>query len=238
MVRSMQHTNESTFFGSLSNIGKTLLRSIGTPIEAEKGSYLFNEGDKPKHIYLVETGKVRLSKTYTDGKTFFLQLKKKDDVIGELSLYNMLIHQYNAEVVQEARLLRFRREEVEQLFMKHTELATKYMKWLSTENQTLLAQFRCLVFCGKEGAVFSVLIRLSNEYGKDVDNGVLINRKITNQEIANYVGTTRESINRILKRLMKNHILSVNTKYITIHSMDYLKQHLRCSHCPFEECRI
>jgi len=238
MIQTERLIQPKSFCDLLSEEMKTLFLSYGTEVLVKKGNVLLYEGDHPNHIYLIVTGQIRLTKTSTEGKIFFLQKKNQNDLIGELSLYNPLTNHFNAEVIQDTCLLRFNRVDLEQLMIKYGELSVAYMQWLSSENQTILAQFRDLVFCGKQGAVFSILIRLSNEYGKKVTNGILINRKITNQELANYVGATRESINRILKRLIKQNIISVNTKYITIHNLDYLRGHLRCNHCPFEECTI
>lgn len=238
MIETKQLVQPTSFFDLLSNEMKTLFLSFGTEVFIQKGNSLFYEGDLPNYIYLIVTGQILQSKTSVEGKVFFLQKKNPNDLIGELSLYNELRYHFNAEATQDTHLLRFNRNELEQLMVKYGEFSVAYMQWLSSENHTMLAQFRDLVFCGKQGAIFSILIRLSNEYGKDVTRGILINRKITNQELANYVGATRESINRILKRLIKQNILSVNTKYITIHNIDYLRAHLRCNHCPFEECTI
>ncbi|MCD8508496.1 MAG: Crp/Fnr family transcriptional regulator [Bacillus sp. (in: Bacteria)] len=227
-----------SFYEQLTEETKTLFESYGSEIQVKKGSVLFHEGDEAEHIYLIEMGKVRLSKTSAEGKVFFFQMKKRHDVIGELSLYNSINYHFNAEIIQDSTLIRYNRKDVEELIKINCELAVCFMKSLAFENHTILSQFRDLIFCGKEGAVYSILIRLSNEYGKRITTGILINRKITNQELANYIGATRESINRILKRLIKNNIISVNTKYITIHNIDYLKDRLRCRHCPAGECMI
>ncbi|SER93400.1 Crp/Fnr family transcriptional regulator [Salipaludibacillus aurantiacus] len=227
-----------TFYELVSKETKQLLYETGSEISVAKGSLLLREGELPDYIYFINKGQVRLTKTSSEGKVFFLQNKKQNDLIGELSLFNHLNCQFNAEVTQDAELLRFKRDELEKLMINKQELSVAYMQWLSSQNHIMMAQFRDLVFCGKQGAVFSILIKLSNEYGIEVKQGILINRKITNQELANYVGATRESINRILKRLIKQNILSVNTKYITIHNIDFLKNHLRCHNCPFEECTV
>lgn len=226
----------SCFYEQLSDETKDLFKSLGNEIHVNKDSILFYEGDRPDHIYLILSGKVRLSKTSAEGKVFFLQTKNSYDLLGELSLFNELNYHCNAEVMEDSVLLRYKREEVEELISTNNELAVTYMKWLSMENNVTLSQFRDLIFCGKEGALYSVLIRLSNEYGVKVKSGILINRKVTNQEIGNHIGATRESINRILKRLINNKIISVNTKYITIHDIDYLKDHLRCHNCMFTDC--
>ncbi|MBU9713839.1 Crp/Fnr family transcriptional regulator [Evansella tamaricis] len=230
--------NANCIFDNIPKKTKAKVLTYGTEITAQKGNIIFFEGDSPDHLYFIKEGKIRLTKLSEDGKVFFLQTKKSQDLLGELNLFNGFTHRFDAEVVQDCKLLRFDRKEIENLLAKDTDLAACLLKILSIENQTLLHQFRDLIFCGKQGAVFAMLIRLSNEYGKKISTGILINRKVTNQELANFVGATRESINRILKRLIRQKIISVNTKYITIHDIDFLKEHLRCAHCPFEECTI
>ncbi|MFA9555896.1 Crp/Fnr family transcriptional regulator [Evansella sp. AB-rgal1] len=238
MNQTSLHGQTYRFYDHLSEDTKAFIESYGSEIEVKEGTILFHEGDSPDHIYLIKSGKVRLSKTSVEGKVFFLQVKNDLDIIGELSLFNGFSYNVVAEVIQDSLLLRYNRKELEHLLMMDSDLAVSLMKWLTNENHTLLAQFRDLIFCGKAGAVYSILIRLSNEYGKKISTGVLINKKITNQELANYIGATRESINRILKRLTRDNIISVNTKYITIHNIQYLKEQLRCKHCPFEQCWI
>ncbi|ADH99004.1 Crp/Fnr family transcriptional regulator [Salisediminibacterium selenitireducens] len=210
----------------------------GTVVKAVESDVLFHEGGTADHIYIILEGQVRLCKTSSEGKLFFFQKKNQYDLLGELSLFNGLNYHFTAEAIENTELIRFERQELEKLFAESKTFSTGFMKWVGNQNQMMMAQFRDLVFCGKQGAVFSILVRLSNEYGQKVDSGVLINQKITNQELANYVGATRESINRILKRLINDGILSVNTKYITIHQLDYLKEHLRCDCCPYEACTI
>lgn len=220
---------EDAFFNLIEN---------GTMVQADQSDILFHEGGSAEHIYIILEGQVRLCKTSSEGKLFFFQKKNQYDLLGELSLFNGLNYHFTAEVIENSELIRFERQELEKMFAESKSFSTGFMKWLGNQNQMMMAQFRDLVFCGKQGAVFSILVRLSNEYGQHVDNGILINQKITNQELANYVGATRESINRILKRLINDGIISVNTKYITIHKLNYLKEHLRCDCCPYETCTI
>ena len=84
-------------------------------------------------------------------------------------------------------------------------------------------KFRDLVLNGKRGALFSTLIRMSNSYGIQKDNGILIDLPLTNQELANFCGTSRESTNRILSELKKNKIISVKKGKILIWDLQYLK---------------
>ncbi|MCT8139215.1 Crp/Fnr family transcriptional regulator (plasmid) [Anaerobacillus sp. CMMVII] len=204
----------------------------------KKGNSLFLEGDAPTHIYLIKSGKVRLSKTNVEGKILFFQFKQQDDFVGELSLYNNLRATCNADVIKDAKLIRFERVVLEEICRQNGTFALAFMKWFSKHSNSLLAQFRDLIFCGKKGALFSILIRLSNAHGKRVEDGILIDKKLTNQELANHIGATRESISRILKHLVNDQIISINSKYITIHNIQFLQDQLRCEHCAYEECTI
>ncbi|OIJ10523.1 Crp/Fnr family transcriptional regulator [Anaerobacillus alkalilacustris] len=234
----MVKITKETFFDELSEEEKQYLLSQGTEISVQKGNSLFFEGDRPKHIYFIKSGRVRLSKTTVDGKVLFFQLKQDNDFVGELSLYNNLKLTSNADVIKDSILVRFEREVLEDICRVNGAIALAFMKRISIHSNSLLAQFRDLIFCGKKGALYSILIRLSNAHGTACEHGILINKKLTSQELANYIGATRESISRILKNLTKEDVISINSKYITIKNIEYLQEHLRCESCPYVECTI
>jgi CRP/FNR family cyclic AMP-dependent transcriptional regulator len=229
---------KETFFHQFSNQEREFLLAQGTEITLKSGNSLYLEGDVPKHIYFIKSGKIRLSKTTVDGRVLYFELKKAEDFAGELSLFNNLKRTSNADVIKDAVLIRFERTVLETISYQNSQVASAFIKRLSIRNNFLLGQFRDLVFCGKKGALFSILIRLSNVHRKNTADGILIDKKLTNQELANYIGATRESISRILKDLINQKIISVNTKYITIHNIDFLQEQLRCGNCPFDECTI
>lgn len=115
----------------------------------------------------------------------------------------------------------------------------EYLKWLQTENPKNQSLIRDLVIHGKKGALFSTLIRLSNSYGKTLDDGrIFININLTNTDIANMCSTSREMINRMLNDLKKQQMITFEKGFITILNLDYLKQEICCDECPIFVCRI
>lgn len=75
------------------------------------------------------------------------------------------------------------------------------MKWISEHLRRMQTKFRDLVLHGKKGALYSTLIRMTNSYGILKENGILIDLPLTNQELANFCATSRESVNRMLNEL-------------------------------------
>lgn len=226
------------FFNELSKENQELLLSIGLEIVARSGTYLFHEGDFPENVFLIREGKVRLSKMTADGKEFSVHLKQKDELVGEVGLFNDMSISVTAEVIEDAVLIKFERPVLEEIFRKNGEIAVAFMKWFARHTQSTQAKFRDLILCGKTGAFYSTLIRFSNSYGVKTDAGILIDVQLTNQDIANYIGTTRESINRMLNDLKKEEIISVDKGFITIKDMEFLKDYLHCGDCPVEICTI
>ncbi|UCZ51977.1 Crp/Fnr family transcriptional regulator [Bacillus shivajii] len=226
------------FFNELSEENQNLLLSYGLEIHERRGTFLFYEGDFPEHVYLVRSGKVRLSKMTADGKEFSVHLKQKDELVGEVGLFNEMAISVTAEVIEPATLIRFDRQTLEALFRENGEIAVAFMKWFARHTQSTQAKFRDLILCGKTGAFYSTLIRFSNSYGVQKGKDILINVQLTNQDIANYIGTTRESINRMINGLKKDGTVSVDNGYITIHDIQYFRDFLHCGDCPVEICTI
>ena len=100
-------------------------------------------------------------------------------------------------------------------------------------------KFRDLMMFGKPGALCSTLIRLHNTYGEPrEDGGVPIGKKLTNTELADMTGATRESVNRMLSDLKNAGVVTNDNGYIVIEDLQYLKDLCHCENCPVDICRI
>ena len=128
--------------------------------------------------------------------------------------------------------------EIESLLAQDPQLMISFMKWLSQMNRKNQSKFRDLMLYGKQGALYSTLIRMSNSYGEKVDKGIFINLKLSNQELADFIGVARETLNRMVNDLKKSKVISYEDGYITIHDMNYLKTFMECGECPDDICRI
>lgn len=82
------------------------------------------------------------------------------------------------------------------------------------------------------------MIRLTNTYGVETEEGIRLNIDLTNNELANFGGTTREGVNRIISELKQKNVIETNGKKITIKNIDYLKDEINCENCPINICRI
>lgn len=206
----------------------------------QKGDTLFTPGDLIEHLYVVLSGKIVISQPIMDGRELTLRLCKPGDLIGDSTLFanHGKKHVLHAAAFRECVVGCIHRETLDEIVADHIGLARFLMNEISENALRDNMKLVDLVMYGRRGALFSTLIRLSNSYGVMKKGDIFINLALTNQELANFCGTTRESINRLLRELRDKKIISVENKYITIHNLDYLKEVLNCDTCPVTLCSI
>jgi CRP-like cAMP-binding protein len=218
---------------------KELLQFADRKIKSEKGTYLFQEGMKAEEFYIVISGKIQISKITTDGRELSLRICGENDICGELTLFtDNPKYLLSAKVIEEGEVVAIRRDVLETEIFQNSKLALEFMKWMSDHFRNTQTKFRDLVLNGKRGALFSTLIRMSNSYGVQQKNGILIDLPLTNQELANFCGTSRESTNRILSELKRDNIISIKKGKISILNLQYLRDEIGCENCPLTFCSI
>jgi len=205
----------------------------------EKGAFLFQEGAPADELYIIQSGILQISKISPDGRELTLRMCSQGDFIGELNLFSPSPkYLLSARAIDDCVVSVILRETLEELLTKNVSLSFEFIKWMSQQYRKTQTKFRDLVLHGKKGALYSTLIRISNSFGIETNQGILVELPLTNQELANFCGTSREVVNRLLSELRKTGIISINKGTITIHDLDYLKREIDCEDCPIEICKV
>jgi CRP/FNR family transcriptional regulator, cyclic AMP receptor protein len=216
-----------------------LLNESVTAKKVKRDSYLFKQGEEASFMYIIRSGKFQVAKVDKDGKELTLRICKKDDIVGELILFkDNPTYFFTVKCLQDGEVGVIRREEFESKLGQNNEMALEFIRWMSDHFRRTQTKFRDLVLNGKKGAIYSILIRLANSYGKQTKDGILIDVPFSNKELANFCGVTRESVNRILQEMRSENLLSVEGKKIIIHDLEKLKIMNNCEDCPPEICSI
>lgn len=220
------------------NLGE-LLKNSNRKVKLKKGAFLFQEGQEAKEMYVLLSGKVQISKMNAEGKELTLRLCSDNDIVGELTLFTVEPrYLFNAKVLESGEAAAININDLERILFNNSKLAYEYMKWMNDHIRKTITKFRDLVLNGKKGALYSTLIRLCNSYGVLRPDGIFIDVPLTNQDLANYCGTARESVSRMLGELRDEGVISVERKKIVVHNLSYLKTEIDCENCPIEYCNI
>ena len=211
----------------------------GKIISLHDGAYLFREGAPARYFYIVRSGHIFIVKYGASGRVLALRLATGGSIIGELPLYEETPTYIFSAVVRSASEVYAIEFPVLQMYLeKRPHLSIALLKLLGLHMRKQHLKFRDLVLYGKKGALYSTLIRLSHSYGMETDEGILISVPLTNQELANYSASARESLNRMLADLKKRGVIAMRGHLILIKDIAYLKAEIHCENCGKEICNI
>lgn len=205
------------------------------------GSHLFWEGDDAIAVYWILKGRVKIRKSTNEGKDLLLSILQPDDMIADIDAWDTS-HRYTAETIDDVEVGVIPRLQLEMLMVKYGDFAYRFAMWMSLLQRKTETKLRDLLMGGKNGALASTLIRLCNSFGQKEEDNIKIDIKLTNNELAELVGTTREGINRLLSVMKKDGIISSEANgCITVVDLDSLKDMAGCPLCPTcpkEICRL
>jgi CRP/FNR family cyclic AMP-dependent transcriptional regulator len=229
-----------TFIEQVSPALVNQLERIGAKKKMPAGSVLFLDGEKADHLYLLESGQVKVMKNTADGKELTLQVFGPGELVGMSGLFEPDVrYPATATVLEPGVVCIIQRSALETLLMKNGAYGAEFLRWMAVMSRCMQSKFRDLLLNGKIGALYSTLIRMCNTYGEEREDGILINLSMTNRDLAQFVGLTRESVNRMLSDLKRLDVIETMPHgHLMIKNLDYLKKAICCDDCPPEICRI
>lgn len=216
------------------------LESLAASKKLALGSILFLDGEIADQVFLIEQGRVKLTKTTLDGKELTLQVFGPGELVGFSGLFeSSLTYTMTACMLEAGSVRIIPRSSLEKLLIDQSELCVEFMRWMGVTNRRMQSKFRDLLLNGKIGALYSTLIRMCNTYGKPQQEGILINLSLTNRDLAQFIGLTRESVNRMLAELKRLGVIEMMPQScILVKDLDYLKKAICCDNCPPEICQM
>lgn len=213
----MQYLDQIPLFSGMSE--EQLRQIVDHSIERTyaRGSFIFFEGDPGEGFHFVISGKVKIVKMAADGREHTIKILHPGDVFAEVLLFTNLPYPATAVAAEAARIGMIKNSDLEKLVLSNSQLALQLIKALS---QRLLYAQRKI----KELALSDVLSRtvetlagLAREHGRCNEKGqIVILLDLPRQELANLVGTTRESVTRSLGTLKRHGLIDFDGRRIII----------------------
>lgn len=195
----------------------------------KKGQALIHEGEKSDKLFIINKGQVKRSKFTVNGKEQILDIMTCGDFFGEMNLFNAEeANNFTAYAIEDTEICVLTKEDIDQIMAAHPDIAIKLLKEVTkrlahTEN---LAQN--LATKDPEVRIAQMILEYCQKFGVKNKEGILIQLPITREEIASYVGVTRETISRKLSKFEDLELISlVGNKQILVRDeyslMEYIK---------------
>ncbi|MCQ6552243.1 Crp/Fnr family transcriptional regulator [Streptomyces sp. C10-9-1] len=189
-------------------------------VSIARGQHVYNCTQPDRNLYLVKTGQVKTVAMTASGKRCLLDLSMPGDLFGEMCLARSCrdetaVAMSNTTLTRISQDLFFATLQAENLF----EAFTLHLAGKLSEQQRIIAD---LVTMESELRLVSRLLQLSRRLGEEHHQGVVISARLTQEELAEMIGTTRSRVGFFLKRLRAAGLITCNRGYITIRSVSRL----------------
>jgi len=185
-------------FSALNDEEAASLRASMTQVKVSKGHTLFKEGDEGDRLYVVLEGKLKLGTTSIDGRENLLSILGPGEMFGELSLFDPEPRTATATAVTDAKLLALAHDQVIGLVTRHPQASLELLRRLAQRLRKSNEILADLVFADVPGRVAKAIIDLGARFGQQKDDGLHVNHDLTQEELAQLVGASRETVNKAL----------------------------------------
>ena len=185
---------------------------------------LFRKGAHSSRTYVIVSGRCRASTAGRDGKELVLRIMDAGEVIGEISLLDG--HPRSATVValEPTELLVIERRDLLPFLHEHPEVAIKLLEVLGSRLRTASELLEDTLFLNLPARLSRKLLALAEAYGREGPAGLHIELRLSQRELGELIGTSRESINKQLRAWTEQGVLTMDRRQVTIHKPQVLEQ--------------
>ena len=205
----------------LSSVFKEMAGSQYSPTvdTYDRGKTIFFPGDPAERVYFLQKGAVKLSRVYESGEEITVALLRENSIFGVLSLITGQNSDrfYHSVAFTSVELLSLPIEQVQTALERNAELAMLLLKGLSSRILETEMMIETLAHRDMGSRLVSFLLILCRDFGLPSPDGVTIDLRLSHQEIAEAIGSTRVTITRLLGDLRKKEFISIHKKKITVH---------------------
>ena len=219
-----ENLRDAPLFKALDDEAATSLRKSMLLQELKKGQTLFKEGQTGDRLYLVKSGKVKLSHASGDGRESVFMVLGPGDMFGELSLFDPGPRTSTAIAVTDSEILGLGHSDLKPWLQDRPEVAQALLQALAHRLRRTSETMSDLVFADVPGRVAKALLELGEKFGSKTGTGLSVHHDLTQEELAQLVGASRETVNKALADFATRGWIRLETRSVELLDLDRLSK--------------
>ena len=196
-------------------------------VELPRGHVIFNEGEPGDRLYILKAGKVKLGRKSVDGRENLLQIMGPSDMFGELSIFDPGPRTSTATTVTEVSAVTMDRPALRQWISTRPEIAEQLLRVVARRLRRTNNMVAELIFTDVPGRVARALLQLAQRFGSQEAGLLRVTHDLTQEEIAQYVGASRETVNKSLADFISRGWIRLEGRAVQILDLERLKRRAR-----------
>lgn len=177
---------------------------------------VYRPTDESETVFVLLSGRIRLC-TYTpDGKQAILAFIEPGEMFGQLGLAQSENYEDHAETMLPSTVALIPKADIDRLLLENASFSLGITKFISWRMRRIERRLRSLLFRSNRDRLVQLMLDLREQYGRPTAGGILLDIRLTHQELANVIGCTRESVTMMLGELQLQRHITINRKRIVI----------------------
>ncbi len=205
-------------FAELSEADMETLARLATRRRYPKDTVVFFENDEGDALFMILEGRIRVTILGDDGREIILTVLGPGDFFGEMSLLDQEPRSATAIAAEDTELVALHRADFQGLLSENPSISAALIRVLNNRLRRANQQISTLALLDVYGRVARVILEMARDEGRRLKDGRIAFRRATHQEIANRIGTTRETVTRMLKDLERQGLIQVDGREIVLES--------------------
>ncbi len=218
---------QAPLFNGLDDAASSALESSMESLSLRRGEILFNEGDDGDKLYVVVEGKLKLGRTSPDGRENLLAILGPGQMFGELSFFDPGPRSATATAVTDVQLRSLGHEALGPVLNDHADVAKALLHQLAGRLRRTNEVVGDLVFSDVPGRVSKALLDLADRFGREDEDGIHVNHDLTQEELAQLVGASRETVNKALADFASRGWVRLEPRSVVILDLERLQKRAR-----------
>lgn len=182
-----------------------------------KGSILFVDGEEPRGVFILCSGRAKLTTSSSEGRTLIVKIAEAGEVLGASATILGRPYEVSAETLEPAQLNFIKRDDFLRFLNTHTEACMHTAQQLSEKYQSAQREIRSLGLAQSTSEKLGkLLLDWCARHGESTPRGIRIKVLLTHEEVAQMIGTTRETVTRLLSDFKRKNIIEVKGSTILV----------------------
>ncbi len=210
-------------FGQLTATELDQILALGVERRYTNGQVIFQQCEDGGSMMMVLRGQIKISVFSEEGKELILDIVPTGGCIGEIALLDNKGRTADATSIDDCVLFIIHRRDFIPFLERHPQVAIRLLSILCERMRYADELVENIVFLNLPARLARLLLKLANTYGVDTGHGMRIDLKLSQQDMGNFIATSRESVNRQLRFWQEEGLISRENKHITLIKRDMLR---------------
>lgn len=177
-----------------------------------------------ERLYIVKRGRVRLYRLTPDGKQLTLDILDKGRVVGRMSWLGQELTDVYAEAIEDAVICSFTPAELQRLIDRFPSIGLNIIRYLADRLASSEREREVMAFRSVEQRLATRLLDLADRFGQPSEGGIAIDARLTQQELADMIGTSRETLANTISSLRERQILQMANHRVVLLDVKRMRQ--------------